>query len=221
MRYLKIIVTICTFFMNYSMQAQPKYNPEAMYLFKDQYYINLDNLEKIDIDVVLAKDFKTNSKYANRFKDAKPQSVSKTNNIIKDENEKNIIGKVKIKIKDGIINMTVLNNAWKDKIDEYGENTEAILKDDILVVANYSWISTGSHLRAYDIRTHRLLWKADVKQLNIPHSKYFNKVILSRYKNNIIMEGIEAGGNYVQIFDIKTGKSLALPFLTITSMGNE
>ena len=93
-------------------------------------------------------------------------------------------------------------------IHHYKGSAETVLFGDILVIAVFHDISTGSELSAFNINTGEKLWEADVKQLAVPHSKYYNKVILSCYENKIIMEGVEAYGHYLQIFDLETGKRL-------------
>lgn len=88
------------------------------------------------------------------------------------------------------------------------ESTEVVVYENILVLAYYCRISTGSSLIALDINTGKLLWTGDVLQLMIPHSEYYNEVKLSLYKDKVIMHGIESGGTYLQIFDVKSGKRL-------------
>lgn len=84
-----------------------------------------------------------------------------------------------------------------------------LLIGNSLIVAGYHPISTGSWLVAIDIKLNQFLWEADVLQLNTDHSKYYNSVVISKYENKIIMEGNEAHGDYLQIFDFNSGKRLA------------
>ncbi|MEQ8192413.1 MAG: hypothetical protein ABRQ39_30890 [Candidatus Eremiobacterota bacterium] len=90
----------------------------------------------------------------------------------------------------------------------YCETTSALSYGNILAVAYYCRISTGSDLMALDINTGKLLWNADVVQLMIPHSKYHNTVTIDRYSDKLIMAGYESGGTYLQVFDINSGKRL-------------
>lgn len=83
-----------------------------------------------------------------------------------------------------------------------------VLKGDLLVVANYHPISTGSSLYCFDTHTGKQVWKADVKQVNAAHSEYENHVYLCLYKNTIVMEGVESYGKYLQFFDLESGKRL-------------
>lgn len=89
------------------------------------------------------------------------------------------------------------------------ETCKTILWGNQLIVANYNSISTGSSLQCFDTYTKKKLWKADVLQMMVDHSKYYNKVTLSKYHNFILMEGNEAYGNYLQIFEMNTGKRIA------------
>jgi outer membrane protein assembly factor BamB len=90
----------------------------------------------------------------------------------------------------------------------YSETTSALSYGNILAVAYYCRISTGSKLMALDINTGKLLWTAEVIQLMIPHSKYYNSVTLDRHGEKLLMAGYESGGTYFQVFDINNGKRL-------------
>jgi len=92
--------------------------------------------------------------------------------------------------------------------DIYSESTSPLLYGNILVVSYYCRISTGSELMALNAETGELLWDAEVVQLMVPHSKYYNSVFLSRYGEKLVMRGCESGGTYVQVFDVNTGKRL-------------
>lgn len=92
----------------------------------------------------------------------------------------------------------------------YGEpGCNLLLKDNLLYIANYHPIATGSSLHCIDLEKGKIKWTADVLQLNIGHSEYWNQVTLSFYNDKLIMEGNEAYGNYLQVFDPKNGERLA------------
>ncbi|NRA12854.1 MAG: hypothetical protein HRT57_12930 [Crocinitomicaceae bacterium] len=84
-----------------------------------------------------------------------------------------------------------------------------LLHDSLLYIANYHPISTGAGLHCLDLRTNKLIWSADVIQVNADHSKYSNHVSLSLYKNKLLMEGTEMNGEYLQVFDFKSGERLS------------
>lgn len=103
--------------------------------------------------------------------------------------------------------------AWS-VTEGYGDAAAVVAVDDRLIVAHWDRISTGSSLFSVDRRTGKVLWKADVVQLSIAHSKYRNDCELVRRGDEVALIGREAGGEYVQLFDVVTGKRLfafALP----------
>jgi hypothetical protein len=131
------------------------------------------------------------------------------NGIIRTEDEKAVAGLIQMDEEKQTLTVNCFTSEWTVKTDNnYYDRAETLLMDSTLVISTYPNIATGSALAAYNFYTGKLLWKADVKQLNVGHSKYYNAVTLSAYNQIIIMEGTEAYGSYLQIFDSKTGKRL-------------
>jgi hypothetical protein len=131
------------------------------------------------------------------------------NGVIRTDMEENIPGFICIDENKKSFKTIILNHTWTASPDNLWANTaETVLIDNTIYIAFYHGIATGSSLYAFDIISGKELWKADVKQLNVDHSEYYNKVYLSAYKNRIIMEGIEAEGKYLQIFDSKSGERI-------------
>ncbi|MBU0488937.1 MAG: hypothetical protein KKA07_15030 [Bacteroidetes bacterium] len=97
---------------------------------------------------------------------------------------------------------------WEIENASYGDAAKTILSDSILVMAMYHNIATGCMVNAYNAETGKLIWKGDVKQLNVGHSKYYNVVHLTLCGQKLILEGNEAYGSYLQVLDLKTGKRL-------------
>lgn len=136
--------------------------------------------------------------------------------FILDENESGLIGFV-TSVKDYEkekqpvhFEITMINEKKYDfNIDYADQACEFLLKDSLLYIGNYHPISTGSSLHCFDLRTGKIKWTADVLQVMASHSEYWNKVTLSMYKDKIIMQGDEAYGSYLQIFNAETGKRLA------------
>jgi len=127
--------------------------------------------------------------------------------VIRAEDENTIIGFVVINEEN--IRVDLFSYEWTTFLNNnYSNAVQTLVKDNILVIADYNTIATGSNLSAYDLNTGNFLWEADVNQLNVGHSKYYNTVILSLYEDKVIMEGIEAYGSYIQIFDINNGERL-------------
>jgi hypothetical protein len=104
---------------------------------------------------------------------------------------------------DGTLRWRVsVRDGWRDSI--------AVARDgDRLYLAIYHRIATGSALIAVDATTGGLLWTADVQQLNVSHSKYFNDVTLELSGGVLTMRGTEAAGCYVQRFDAASGRRLS------------
>lgn len=89
-----------------------------------------------------------------------------------------------------------------------GDGVKVVLADNTLYLAHYHNIATGCGLAAYDARSGKKLWRADVQQLNVGHSEYYNLVYLSLVAGRLILEANEAAGAYLQIFDPSTGQRL-------------
>jgi hypothetical protein len=129
-----------------------------------------------------------------------------TGGIIVDPEDNNLAGL--IRFSDKTMEVTMEKKSWKKPDEGWGDAAKTVLSDNILVVARYHNIATGCRVNAYDVSSGELLWKGDVKQLNVGHSKYYNVVHLTSYGNKLILEGNEAYGDYLQVLDLKTGKNL-------------
>ena len=107
------------------------------------------------------------------------------------------------------LSLTMKDGEIYDFTIPYGEGTyNLLLNGDLLYMANYHAIATGSSLHCFNLKTGEIEWHADVLQLSVDHSEYWNHVTLSLYKNTLIMEGNEAYGDYLQFFDATTGERL-------------
>jgi hypothetical protein len=89
----------------------------------------------------------------------------------------------------------------------HGNTAATLSAGDRLIIAPFHRIATGASLFAVDSRG-QIAWTAEVQQLNVPHSKYFNDVALERVGDTVVMRGYEAAGCYLQLFDVKTGRRL-------------
>jgi len=145
-----------------------------------------------------------------------------TNGLILDEKEEEAIGFITYEEesngKNSDYKITMFDGKKYQFSLLYGDEfCNLLLKDNLLYIANYHPIATGSSLHCFDMEKGEIKWTAEVLQINTSHSKYYNSVTLSLYKDKLIMEGNEAHGDYVQIFDLQTGERLADfgPFLDI------
>ncbi len=133
-----------------------------------------------------------------------------TDAVLLDHEQTGIVGYVSIDRKKGVIH-TVFgksNFSFKAKNLAHANAVRPMLLNDKIVYAYYHDIATGSDLVCYDLKTKKVAWQADVKQVMAEHSKYYNKVYLSAFELTVIMEGQEAYGSYLQLFDLNTGKRM-------------
>lgn len=128
--------------------------------------------------------------------------------LILDEKESDIIGFASVI--ENTIDVFLFDGRKFDFELEYADpSCDFILKGDKLYFANYHPISTGSALYCYDLSKDKLSWTADVKQIYASHSEYYNTVVIGLYKDKILMYGLEAYGEYIQVFNAENGERLA------------
>ena len=84
------------------------------------------------------------------------------------------------------------------------------LSGDVLVYADFYPSRTGCSVVAYDLKNKKQLWKAELKGLgSIDHFEYSNSVNLDILNNDAVrVFGNESAGQYLEIVDIKTGKTV-------------
>jgi len=103
---------------------------------------------------------------------------------------------------------TLLDLAGNNKVELRGlrENTApAWLDGGRLIVGNYTFMSVGADLHAFDPRTGALLWEADVQEWQVAHSKYFNQINVELRGSHVLLWGHESANDYLQVFDARTG----------------
>ena len=81
---------------------------------------------------------------------------------------------------------------------------------DVFVYADFGPHRTGCALVAFDLKKQKQLWKTDLTGLGpIAHSSYFNSVNLEIINNEAVrVFGNETSGKYLEIVDLKTGKTV-------------
>jgi hypothetical protein len=81
---------------------------------------------------------------------------------------------------------------------------------NILYFAEFRWAGCGCALAAYDLNTGRKLWRTELKGVGLfDHSLYRNYVNMELAQGVVCVRGYEDGGDYIEIMDRKTGKTLA------------
>ena len=82
--------------------------------------------------------------------------------------------------------------------------------EDLLYFAEYDPIGSGCEVAAYDLGTGRKVWRTELKGIGpVAHSAYRNRVTMELLDDVIRVQGYEGAGDYVEILDKKTGKTLA------------
>jgi hypothetical protein len=82
--------------------------------------------------------------------------------------------------------------------------------EEIMYFADFDWASDGCTLVAYDLKTGRCLWRTQLKAVGpFDHSLYRNHINMELAPGVICVRGYESGGDYIEIVDRKTGKTLA------------
>ncbi|HKB02715.1 MAG TPA: hypothetical protein VKD90_10875 [Gemmataceae bacterium] len=95
--------------------------------------------------------------------------------------------------------------AWDGHLDSV-----FFARGDVLYHADYGPISSGCAVVAFDLKAKKQLWKTSLKGLGpIHHSKYRNQVRMDRINGEVFaVYGRESAGRYVEILDLKTGKTV-------------
>jgi hypothetical protein len=81
---------------------------------------------------------------------------------------------------------------------------------NVLYCADFEGGVTGCAVVAYDLRTGKSLWRTELEGVGRPpHSKYHNAINIELIDGAVRVRGYESAGNYIEILDAKTGKTLA------------
>lgn len=84
---------------------------------------------------------------------------------------------------------------------------EVLLADDTtMVVARYYKGMAGINLAAFHAKTGRLIWAANKEMIQPKESP--EVLYLSMNKKQLLLEGSNKNGNYLEMFDVATGKRL-------------
>jgi hypothetical protein len=98
--------------------------------------------------------------------------------------------------------------SFHDEANAHDDTSDALVAGDRVVLLRWHRIATGSRLECRALADGALAWRADVAQLDVPHSQYWNGARVFLRGATVVIAGQEAGGSYVQGFDLATGRRL-------------
>jgi hypothetical protein len=79
----------------------------------------------------------------------------------------------------------------------------------VLYYAEFSPIATGCTVVAVDLKAGKQLWKTRLKGMGpLGHTEYTNSVTLEVEDGAVQIKGKEAGGDYLEYVDLRTGKTV-------------
>ena len=89
-------------------------------------------------------------------------------------------------------------------------NTVFTRSKDIVYIAEFSYAATGCSVVAIDLKSRKPVWKTQLEGIGpTDHTEYVNLVNIETDGKRIVVNGNEGNGRYVEVLDIKTGKTLA------------
>lgn len=207
-RYFRSIWVVLALFITAVADAQVVYEFESYHYGTDgktrrsRYYLNLEDMTLMTKVRRKAPNFKLNTKYAWRYS-------AVTENVVYDEDELTQIGIVFVNPGQNTAQVEVRDIKWQVEVEPgFMRTTQTVLVDSILVIADYSKETNGARLAAYNALSGKKLWVADVLTEDRDFGTYMNRVVLARFDNKVILEGTESAYNYLQIFDLYTGRRL-------------
>jgi hypothetical protein len=83
-------------------------------------------------------------------------------------------------------------------------------RDGVMFHTQYSPVSSGCSIVAFDLKAKKELWKTRLQALPLkPHSAYHNEVKVEPHDAGLlVVYGYESYGKYVEIVDRNTGKTV-------------
>ena len=168
--------------------------PFLLYYMHTDRFMVFNSLSSRDIHkttVVDLKDGKTN------------EIAASVSGVIRADNELSFDGYM---IRDEIAKTLTIKykkDQWATKEPNANKvQTDAIVKDSIFVMIRYYKATPGISLAAFNAKTGKLIWVGEVRQA----STAANLIYLTMYQDKILMECAQPGGNYMEAFNIATGK---------------
>jgi hypothetical protein len=80
---------------------------------------------------------------------------------------------------------------------------------DVIVYSQYSPISSGCDLVAFDLAASKEIWRTRLKGVGlVSHSIYSNRIILRHgHAGHVLVLGLESAGRYVERIETRSGKT--------------
>ncbi len=89
----------------------------------------------------------------------------------------------------------------------YFSRTAIARSGSLVLVSEFSPISTGCSISAYDLESGMKVWHTDLEGLGpIDHSKYSNRVQMEVIDRVLVVRGWEAAGRYIECLSISDGR---------------
>ena len=105
---------------------------------------------------------------------------------------------------------------WPSERPPDGVTLSFVNSDCVEYKAHFARGATGCRAEAYDLKVGKTLWGTDLKGLGgVGHSQYTNNVWLEPVNDEVFaVYGDEAFGRYIEIVDMKTGKTVGHKIFT-------
>jgi hypothetical protein len=81
--------------------------------------------------------------------------------------------------------------------------------EDMVYYADFSFVSSGCTIVAYDLNQQKQLWRTQLQAMGmVSHSEYFNTITLDADERVISVFGREISGDYLEYLDARSGKTV-------------
>jgi hypothetical protein len=109
--------------------------------------------------------------------------------------------------------LVVADSAGMEKFRQHilsWEHTPFFIRDGIIYYPQYRETANGCKWVAFDLVRGRELWTTRLFGIGfVSHSEYTNQIYCKTVGQRIVVYGDEAAGQYVEILDMRTGRTIA------------